>query len=203
MRILHVTDLHFHKVQCEWVATQSNEADVLCITGDFLDDRLECSTTLAAQVTWLRKWLSQIPIPVFVCSGNHDNPLDDESDADHDWLNSIPNILGDNSQFKLNGVKFGCIPYQCENIERFSDCAVLLHHEPPSGLKTALQDRVDWGSEDLKSCLRLGAITPRWLLCGHVHRPLKNVSKYRSSIVSNPGSNRHLDTPNHHWINIL
>ena len=53
------------------------DCDVLCLTGDYLDDRIGDRDQ---QIKWVRKWVSDITVPVVMCSGNHD--LDELADLE-------------------------------------------------------------------------------------------------------------------------
>lgn len=70
MKIIHTTDLHFNVDWFNWISPQQVNFDVLCITGDFLDDSKD--TTMIEQIEWITKWMKYFNKPLFVCSGNHD-----------------------------------------------------------------------------------------------------------------------------------
>lgn len=197
LKILHVTDLHFNQAQCNWVLQQCADFDLLCLTGDFLDDRYGQAKPVELQITWLKAWFATFTVPVLVCSGNHD-----EATNGNNWLNDLPNVYGDMSQMEFESIKFGCVPYEYEALEQFNSCDILLHHEPPAGLKVAKQAGMDYGSKALKAALKTSAIKPRWILSGHVHQPVSNVSRFRECRISNPGSIRHGAIPNHHKISL-
>ncbi len=88
-----------------------------------------------------------------------------------------------------------------EAYEKFSDCNVLLHHEPPKGLSIARQKGVDYGSRSLFRAISDKTINPTWILCGHVHQPEKNAVRTKGTNISNPGSTNR-KTPNYHIITI-
>ncbi|MCE9685707.1 metallophosphoesterase [Shewanella sp. AS16] len=199
MKLLHVSDLHFHRAQFDWIMAACEQADLLCITGDFLDDRLEQSVTIQEQIAWIGQWAEKLPVPLLVCSGNHDLVGEPGSVS---WLQALPGVYADNAIATFAGISLGCVPYGTSNFEVYARCDVLLHHEPPAGLNVAIQAGQDFGSPDLKLALKHGALAARWILCGHVHRPVKKLSKYRQHFISNPGANRRHPMPDHHWITI-
>ncbi|OBT08454.1 hypothetical protein A9267_10870 [Shewanella sp. UCD-FRSSP16_17] len=199
LRILHVTDLHFNKQQCSWVLNESEKADVVCLTGDFLDTHFNQAYSITAQIEWLQSWLKAFKVPIFVCTGNHDEM---ESSENMHWLSNISGVRSDGCIEVIEQIRFGCIPYEFEAFEHFRSCDVLLHHEPPSSLKVSKQSGQDFGSDSLRTALKNDTLKPKWILCGHVHKPIKNVSKFKGVIISNPGANQNCSIPNHHWITL-
>ncbi len=82
LRILHVTDLHYHKPFYDWVMEQSKQYDVVCISGDLIgqekfQSNLEDKHQQKNEIT---QWLERMTKPTFVCSGNHDVISDIESE---------------------------------------------------------------------------------------------------------------------------
>ncbi|WP_375749999.1 metallophosphoesterase [Vibrio sp. HN007] len=199
MKLLHVTDIHFNLEHMAWIHGQTGNADLVCITGDFIDSRYDCEVQIEEQVNQIKNWLSDFKIPVLVCSGNHDE-IGDELDSS--WLKGVAGVFPDGSITEIKGVTYGCAAYGTTDLSHFARCQVLLHHEPPSGLKVAKQGQKDFGSRYLTKAIKDGTLSLNWLLCGHVHSPLKNASKFRNCCISNPGSNLDGKIPNHHWINI-
>lgn len=198
MKLLHVTDIHFNTAHMDWILSESVSADVVCITGDFINSRYDCETPAEEQVRIVKVWLRDIKAPVLICSGNHDEI---GSELSTGWLADTGGVFTDNNVVTLNGQTFGCAPFGCTDFTQFSACDVLLHHEPPAGLKVASQSGRDFGSAYLTKAIKDETLKLRWLLCGHVHIPQKHTSKFRGCCVSNPGVNSHGDIPNHHWIN--
>lgn len=198
MKILHTSDIHFNKSWFEWISDQQDNYDIFCITGDFLDDTKHES--LIEQIDWVTNWMKKFKKPLFVCSGNHDiEELENE-----EWLNKIPNIYSDNSKKTINGIKFGCIPYIAPEFFDFDDCDVILYHVPPAKTKTALKSKnnEDWGDRELLRALKTHIISPKFLLCGHVHNPLKDNDKILNTKIFNPASNTTKEIPNYLEINL-
>ncbi len=197
MRLLHVTDLHFNKVHCEWILGQQYSVDVICISGDFLDDSLNQEVSIDEQIIWFQSWFSRFNCIVIVCSGNHD-----EINRPNHWLNNLPVTCRDGQIKEIGGIVFGCIPYGDDDYEKYRDCNVLLHHEPPSGISVAIQNGSDFGSDSLRYAIQQGTLSPEWLLSGHVHNPKKNAVRLKGIKISNPGSNPLFQIPNHHFMEI-
>ncbi len=184
MKVLHATDLHYNRQACSWLLENQEIGDVLCLTGDFLDTRQNATASLADQVAFFSHWFQLFSVPLLVCSGNHDILFEQGK-----WLKTekLKGSYGDFSKPVIKGVHFGCVPFN-ENLDDFVDCQVLLHHEPPSGSKTALQNGVDFGSSALQSALKTQTLSARYILCGHVHNPAKRaVRKGRCTIVNAGG----------------
>ncbi|WP_157279218.1 metallophosphoesterase family protein [Aliarcobacter butzleri] len=198
MKILHTTDLHFNKHWFEWIANQQEIYDVYCITGDFLDDSKD--ETLLEQIKWITNWMKEFKKPLFVCSGNHDI----EELKNEDWLNKISNVYSDNTVKTLDGVKFGCIPYIAVDFIDFDECDVILYHLPPSHTKTAIHNKTnkDWGDKEFSKLLRKNILSPKIILCGHLHHPLNTIDKINNTSIYNTGVDKASSIPNHHIIHI-
>lgn len=198
MKILHTTDLHFNKHWFLWIANQQDNYDVFCITGDFLEDSKE--ETLLEQIDWITHWMKNFKKPLFVCSGNHDiEELENE-----DWLNKIPNVYIDNTIKTINGIKFGCIPYIAPEFLDFDECEVILYHLPPAKTKTATHNETfaDWGDMEFFRNIKNGVLSPKIILCGHMHHPIDTIDKINNTIIYNTGVDKKKDIPNHFCIEI-
>ena len=196
MKILHTTDLHFNKHWFKWISSQEENYDVICITGDFLDDRKE--ETLLEQITWVSNWLKSFKKPIFVCSGNHDI----EELENQYWLNKIPNVYADESIKIINGVKFGCISYIAVDFYKYDECDVILYHTPPSHTKTSIHEttKVDWGDKEFSKLLKKNILIPKIVLCGHLHYPVATIDKINNTTIYNTGVNKISLIPNYHKI---
>ncbi|WP_223292918.1 MULTISPECIES: metallophosphoesterase family protein [Shewanella] len=205
MKLLHVSDLHFNRAQFEWVREQARHYDLLCISGDLLDGSWQQSFSSDEQVEWIRQWTSTLPLPTFICSGNHDLlPLQDDIQASAHWLTTLKSqrVSVDNDIVDIFGHKFGCIPYDSPEFYLFRDCDVLLHHVPPSKLKVARQEGNNWGCANIRTAIEFGELKAKFLLCGHVHRPLARFSKFKNKFISNPGNNQRAEIPNFNVIQL-
>ena len=198
MKILHTTDLHFNKQWFKWIKAQQNKYDIFCITGDFLDDSKD--ETLLEQIDWITIWMKSFKKPLFVCSGNHDiEELENE-----DWLNKISNVYSDNSIKIIDGIKFGCIPYIAPDFIDFDECNIILYHLPPSNTTTSTHNKTnkDWGDKELSRLLKKKIISPKIILCGHLHHPTDTIDKINNTKIYNAGVNKENLIPNYHIIQI-
>lgn len=166
---------------------------------------------------------------LFLCSGNHDLEIEDELNFDlndfssamdddegyhqnddienkpaSNWLLSCKsqNVFTDGDIQVINSITIGVAAYQTEQLSRFAQCDILLHHEPPANTKTAIQDNTDWGSKCLYDALKK-IIAPQYVLCGHVHKPLAHNSKIKNTIIINPGACFTAQEPRHQIIQPL
>ena len=196
---MHATAIHYNKFACDWLSENQKQADVICLTGDFLDTRTDAADSLSVQVDFFLAWFRSFSIPLFICSGNHDVLFNNGL-----WLtiDDTHSVHADNSRTSINGIKFGCVPYGA-NLESFANCDVLLHHEPPSGSKTAKQNGTDLGSITLRQALKTKVLNPRYVLCGHVHKPLRLAVKIGGCVVVNAGGIHSDKQPSHAMIEVL
>ncbi|MFC1507957.1 metallophosphoesterase [Pseudomonadota bacterium] len=199
VKLLHLSDIHFNQAVMKWALDMSANVDVMCITGDFLNDSSSAVTPVDMQVDETLRWLSQLRCDTLLCSGNHD----DAEYVSSEWLRSSGVTLCDSQHATIKGITFGSVPYGAEAFEKYAACDVLLHHEPPAKLKVAREKGRDYGSTPLLSALQAGTISPKWLLCGHVHYPARNISRFRNTLISNPGTNDRKDNqPSYHMITL-
>jgi Icc-related predicted phosphoesterase len=199
MKILHTTDLHFNKHWFKWIENQQNNFDIFCISGDFLDSSSDESKN--KQIDWITKWIKRFEQPLFVCSGNHDL---DES-GDERWIKSIntSNYYPDESIKEINSIKFGCYPYLgAQGYYEFAECDVLLTHIPPAFTKTSIDENEnEWGDKELYRAIINHVISPKIILCGHLHAPSLTKDKLKDTVVYNPGCGK-INTLNHHMITL-
>lgn len=202
MNILVAGDLHFNIEQFRWLEKHKESYDCLCLTGDFLDKHSDQLYQFQQQTDWVCKWMLELNKQIFVCSGNHD--LDEFGECD--WLNNIKSstICSDNKTERFNGIRFGCIPYLGGNLSDFYGCDVLLTHVPP--LKTATSRTMvsgmyrDFGDEELYHALKERFVTPCYIFCGHVEKPLATRDRISGVEIINPGAERGASVPNHEII---
>ena len=205
LKVLHVSDLHFNQTQFEWAAEQSCNYDVLCVSGDLLDDSLNQLLSSKEQIEWIKQWTLTLSIPTFICSGNHDQiEVENDELPSARWLSRLKkdHLYLDGNIVDIGGFRFGCIPYENPNFHHFRDCDVLLHHVPPSKLKVAKQGGDDWGCQDIRAAIKFGELQAKYILCGHVHQPHARFSKFKNKIISNPGSTPSAEKPNFNSITL-
>lgn len=198
MKILHTTDLHFNKQWFEWLENQQDIYDVFCITGDFLEDSKD--ETLLQQIEWITQWMQKFKKPLFICSGNHDiEELENEN-----WFMKISNVYSDNSIKIINGIKIGSIPYIAPEFYEFDHCDIILYHLPPAKTKTAIHNKTnaDWGDKEFYRSIKNGVLSPKIVLCGHMHYPIDTTDRIRNTMIYNTGVDKKSDIPNHFCIEI-
>lgn len=200
MKLLHTTDLHFNKAWFSWIADQQNSFDIFCISGDFLESSKEA--TLLEQIAWVSRWIKAFEKPLFVCSGNHDI----EEFENEEWLSEIDSssYYADNVIKTIEGISFGSYPYiGAEGFYEFDNCDVLITHMPPANTKTSTdKNDNDWGDRDLYRALKNATLTPRIILCGHMHYPSKTIDKIKNTTIYNPGVAKTSAIPNHHIVDL-
>ena len=199
MKILHTSDLHFEKEWFKWIEEQQENFDIFCISGDFLESNKDA--TLQEQIVWISRWIKKFKKPLFTCTGNHDIiKLGDE-----DWLNKIDtsNYYPDYSKRTIKGIRFGCFPYIGAEYYDFDDCNVLVTHVPPQATKTSMEKSAnDWGDAELRRVIKSHIISPKIILCGHIHTPLKRIDTLNNTTIYNTGFNTKSAIPNHHIVEI-
>ena len=178
LRILATGDLHARHDLMAWVLDRASDVDLVCLTGDLLlDGRLD-------QAPAVQAWLERFPTPVVVATGNHDL-LDGHDDT---WLHEVQNTnVHVDTVTTVAGVAVGAIPYLGADLERYARCDVLVVHVPPTGTRTARDTTADWGDQALRDALDEGILAPRYLLCGHVERPLAREDVVGHTVVVNHG----------------
>lgn len=182
MKILHATDLHFVKSWYDYLLSIEKDYDVVCVTGDLVDGN--DPKGIDYQIKQVVTMLYCFKKPLFVCSGNHDVGLP----YDEYWLEGVVGVFGDNSIHNLNGITFGCATCLNPQYATFSNCDVLLSHYPPAYTKASCDiGGGDYGSEKLYNSIAKGIIAPKIILCGHIHRPRKNICRFKNSVIYNPG----------------
>lgn len=180
MKILAAGDLHFNKEKYETLADMSFDCDVLCLTGDYLDDS---RGNRDKQIDWVSSWIADIKIPVVMCSGNHD--LDELAECE--WIDKLSSssIITDNSVWTYNGITFGVIPYIGAQYEKFADCEIIVSHLPPSKTKISMQDGEDFGDDELFYSIVNESIRPTHVICGHVEEPEAIMDKLKKVKIVN------------------
>ena len=185
MKLLHVTDLHFHRPWFRWVAAKAPCYDALAISGDLLN---ECSEIpFERQAHWVSRWLCQLPVPTVVCSGNHDIDVEGECE----WLRKLPEareqLTCDRGMLRLGRWTIEAVPWRGLPL-RGGDHHVVVTHVPPAGAPTARgrADECDWGDPKLTRHLRDAADAPWLILSGHEHEPMHWQARWRQTWSLNP-----------------
>lgn len=180
MKILVAGDLHFQKEKFESLRKVLLDCDILCLTGDYLDDKLG---DREGQIQWISKWVASISKPIVMCSGNHD--LDQLAECD--WIASLATktVITDNSVWTFRNITFGVIPYIGAQYSKYQRCDVLVCHLPPSNTNTSREDGCDFGDEELYLSVIEGGLRPQYVFCGHVDKPDRNIDQVNDVKIVN------------------
>jgi len=194
MMLLHVSDLHFRKPWFHWLRDQAPAHDVLVISGDLLDHRLP---GVPAQRDWVGAWLRASPVPVVVCSGNHDLEWDAAGCRWRPacWLRALPPpVYPDGAVLEREGLSLA--PIACTRHPRGAAADIWVVHAPPAGTAVARTfSGADRGDGPLAEAVRRQA--PAYVLSGHVHEAERWHDRLGVTAVFNPGANPHGRFPNH------
>lgn len=206
MRILHVSDLHADSLWFDWVANKGGRYDLLVISGDL--QNAFSNTSMHDQARAISKWLVSLSTPTVVCSGNHDFWATDKRvsvdiHAEASWIKILMGkgkIVGvDGGVIEFGDLRIGVKGWLGQNPEEPLD--VLVTHAPPSGTQCAssANGRHDNGDQDLWDL----EYRPRWILCGHIHDPVRHECSWPhidpTTVVLNTGFDGHAEVPNH-WV---
>ena len=201
MTIWLTGDLHFNEKQFEYLYHNQSSYDLLCLSGDLLDGAVD---DYQEQVRWVTDFLRGFSKPLLIASGNHD--LDDLGGCD--WLHEInsANIYVDEQKPVFDGIRFGIVPHIAPEYARFTDCDILLTHVPPQNTDTSSQQqgesRQDWGDFELYDLLASRALSPRYVLCGHVENPISSTAQIAATTIINPGTAHNKASPKIYPLNI-
>jgi len=198
MRILHVSDFHYHHPWFDWLAAQAADYDAACLTGDLLDMLCLATTDgLRPQSKWVRGWLATWPAKtlLFVCSGNHDWWPKSEDVVDNDteggWLKKArrPNVVlvdGDTPS-STNTVLFARLGRTNQRFMRVPVSRPL----PRTARRHSGFCRFGSGSRRPRSLAgRLGASTGSLILSGHIHNPRRWYARVNDTWCFNPATTR-------------
>lgn len=173
MKILHSSDIHFDQKLLFDIQNAQNKADIIALSGDFLDESLKIPLNL--QISQTKKWLENLSLPTFICSGNHDL----------NSLNEFKKVHKDGEIIQMGGFKIGMLAYLYEDLEIFDECDILVTHVPPKHSKTAQTKNKDYGDEMLYRAIKYNFLKAKVILCGHIHKPLKRCDKLKNTKIYN------------------
>ena len=175
MIILHISDIHYDKALLSEI--KNRNYDVLCISGDLLAE--PGCTPINVQINEIISILKKVKKPLFVASGNHD--------LDGKWLRKIKKAHLGGENEKIKNIKIGVVNFGCDDFSKFKKCDVLVTHVPPFGSKTAIcsQSGNDLGDKILAKAIKKGQISPRYILCGHIHNPMTNYEIFEKINILN------------------
>lgn len=209
MKLLSVSDLHAKQTWCEWVSGMASGYDAVLFPGDLLDGLAPHEEKEKRVVLAMLQSVCATGTPVILCSGNHDGGLWDLSnDCQEEGLldllsaeaDSLPGLVLDGETLCLGeGLRLRAHPFGEQVDADYSDCDILLHHEPPEGCPVScdkgggsagsfhLRNQLDYAPERF----------PRLLICGHVHYPDNWHCQVGQSLVLNSGQELLAKTPHH------
>lgn len=195
MTILHVTDLHFTERWFAWLLESAPHHDLLCISGDLLDQSR--TTPFHQQAALVAEWLALHPRPICVCSGNSDLQFlpPGQKRRPAEWLRALPrpHIHADGDTALAQGRRIGIAGYH-ELPPAWTD--LWLVHLPPAGIPVARSEYdVDLGDTVLAEAVRRHR--PRLVLSGHIHHPEAWFHEEDGTFFLNPGCSRGSRIPQH------
>ena len=195
MTILHVTDLHFTERWFAWLHESAPHHDLLCISGDLLDQSR--GIPFHRQAALIAEWLTLHPRPVCVCSGNSDLEFlpPGQPRRPATWLRALsrPRLRVDGDTAFLHGRSIEVAGYR-EAPRGTAD--IWLVHLPPTDTPVARSEYgIDLGDKGLPALVR--EHRPRLVLSGHVHHPEAWFHEEDGTIYLNPGCSRGSRIPHH------
>lgn len=196
MTILHVSDLHYTQRWFDWLLDRAPPHDLLVLSGDLLDRA--APTPLRHQIAWVSDWLNAYPRPLCACSGEHDLEWDAAAErwTPAYWLRRLTNPLVrvDGQRLIMDG--WSILPLGCTTRPKGGEADLWVVHAPPArSLVAARASGCHGGDPDLAAALRRH--TPRLVLAGHVHQPLRWRALAGPTLLLNPGCHRGAAFPNH------
>ncbi len=184
MRILCVSDIHYHLRQLDWILDHAGDYDVVVLPGDHLDS--ESPTPLTRQTATISEYfiaLSRVVV-VLVASGNHD--LDGpgrDGEQRASWLSALeaPSLYIDGQSVDLDGIRFTVCPWWDGPltkelvVRQLKEAAserpehwIWVYHSPPTGTRVAKAGHTEYGDTDLAEWIHQWR--PDIVLCGHIHQ---------------------------------
>lgn len=196
MKILFVTDLHYHEPWYQWLRTRAPYHDLLVIGGDLLDQNHPASQE--KQICNVTEWIERLSQPVFICSGNHDrmwNSVYSRWERAR-WLTSLSRagLRTRRGVIRYRGVSF--LIHNFREPIAPGRAKVWIAHMPPSGTAVA-GSTVGAADGDARLAAWLKRRRPKLLLCGHQHTPTLWRAQVGQTLCLNPGINWGAAVPNH------
>lgn len=195
-RILHTSDLHARIEWLRWLRRQAPAYDLVCIAGDLLD--MKDDRGLTRQMNAVGKLLQDFPVPLALCSGNHDMVHEDAAEPGRLWLAALrrEKLWVDGDRFQLGGHGFCCLgwgnPVPPTHAEK-----IWITHAPPDRCGVGRNRRgQDLGDFELGEVCR-AQHGPSMVLCGHIHAPACWHAQMGRTLVLNPGQTEKASCPNH------
>ena len=162
MKILHTSDLHFNKKMYEKIYNIQKDYDLIVISGDLIESSRD---DIKKQLKWLIDWSNAISTPLLISSGNHDFDYEEAN-----WMQKLNAIC--DKELEIENFKIVSLPYIGGNFSNVWGADILVYHIPPfNTLTSTTKDYKDFGDREILEYLKHN--TPKYLLCGHIHNPLK------------------------------
>jgi len=184
VRILLVSDLHYHLPQWDWVVGEAAGYDLVVVAGDLLD--ISSSVPLHSQIVVVLHYLSLLRQAgtTVVVSGNHDlTGPDAAGEQSAPWLAEAraAGIPTDGDSLSIDGTLVTACPWWDGPVGRARVEAQLaadaprrpawwvwVYHWPPLGSPTCWTGQRSYGDPDLVGWIERFA--PQVVLTGHVHQ---------------------------------
>ena len=184
MRILLVSDLHYHLPQWDWVVGAAADHDLVVMAGDSLD--IASPVPLHAQSVVILRYLELLAgtTTLAVCSGNHDlTGPDAAGEQSALWLDGARSagIPTDGDSLTVGDTLVTVCPWWDGPVGRAEVAALLArdaarrparwvwaYHWPPLGSPTCWTGRKDYGDPDVLAWI--DEHRPDAVLAGHVHQ---------------------------------
>ena len=202
MLLLHVTDFHFRRRWYDWLAREARHYDAVAFSGDLRDLFPNVRNGLYEQARWVRDWLQDFPVPLFVCTGNHDCwtseiPVNDPF-LHGGWIQQAarPGVCVDRTNIFFGGHRIICTPWAEAPLVPGSDPTILVVHSPPFATSISSDLGRDVGDPDVTSAV-LQLPAGSLVLSGHVHHPARWHCRLGAAWCFNPGVDFTRDEPNH------
>lgn len=196
MKILYVSDLHFHQPWYTWLQHEAPDHDLLAIGGDLLDQNHP--VPVDQQIEWVSQWIRNWARPLCICRGNHDrvwNAKDGQWQPPV-WLDALagPMTWTRPGLIRFHALEILIHDYR-KSVPRTTADLWITHLPPsPSAVSRSI-DGTDDGDEKLFQ--RLQEEGPSLLLCGHEHTPTDWRAKVGRTLCFNAGMGAHAAAPNH------
>lgn len=184
MRLLCLSDVHFHLPQMDWILDHAGEFDLVVLSGDHL--QVGGRSELGVQVVVLSKYLVRVSrsTTVVASSGNHD--LDgpgDHGEQRAGWLVQAagPSLVVDGQSLDVSDLRVTVCPWwdgprtralvESQLAAAAADRPVQwvwVYHSPPAGTRLCTTGSRYFPDADLAEWIE------RWrpdiVICGHIHQ---------------------------------
>jgi Icc-related predicted phosphoesterase len=196
MRILHTSDFHGNLRWFHWLVKTAPGFDLVCLAGDLIDQHAD-GKSVAEQLAPIAASIRDFPVPIAICSGNHDQVGNNPYNLK--WLERLrrPGVFVDGDVFLVQGWRVRCLGW-AEPLPHAGPDEIWVTHAPPAGSAVALPRRATRCAGDAElGHLWRSESGCRFTLCGHVHEPTSWHDVRRQHAAFNPGYCSIAPFPNH------